>query len=223
MLPPSPHCPPTPPRLSTPVPGFDRKLCYHDDQSPLAGARLPPRPTPASRRVAEIYPSPASNVSLTYSTSDDDHHAHDDGDVDARSATSSSNDNSYNTNTSTSPVQHVIGADPWGFGRNEQARTGGSDGEEKEECASADSSYEEVFTQVLEGIDMGVDSINSGLGMGTVIGKRVGDGGQEVITVGSTLALVSSAQAAVREQMDSLQRQVGEVDMRVLYSTRYQV
>ena len=173
------------------------------------GTHLLPRPATPSRRVADKYSSSSFDVSLTYSSTSSahDHHAH--GEAGVKGTTSNSNSSCKSTGNSPSPVQHVIGADPWCFGNDGQAGCGGNDGEEKGECGSAETSYVEGFTQMLDGI---FGDIDSSPGMNTVIGKRTDMGVEEVMTVGSTVALVSEAQAAVQEQMASMQRQVGEVN-----------
>ena len=52
---------------------------------------------------------------------------------------------------------------------------------------------------------------NFGRGMDIVIGKKSDDVSDELVaTVGSTVALLSDAQATVKENIASMERQVGE-------------
>lgn len=196
--------------------GSDRLWWYHDDQSPLVGTHLLPRPADLSHRVADKCSSSSFDVSLTYSSTSSNYDHHVRRDAGAKGTTSNSNSNSHSNSSSNStgnnpsPVQHVSGVDPWCLGNKGQAGCGGNDGEEKGECGSTETSYVEGFTQMLDGIFVDIDSCP---GMNTVIGKRTDTGAEEVMTVGSTVALVSEAQAAVQEQMASMQRQVGEVDI----------
>lgn len=187
-----------------------------------------------------------------------------------RNNESGSSGSSGSDDGSPSPIRHVIGANPWGFGGNGQAvgtgnndhgdaslvsessiseegiegggeeenRTGGPVAEESSigreriegggeeenrtggpivESASADTSYEEGDTAL--GLSERSGEINTGVnfdigrGMNIVIGKRTDGVSDELVaTVGSTVAMLSSAQAAMKENIANMQRQVSKGD-----------